>query len=136
MVYWIIKILWGISTSICIGLWAILLEGQRVPTFPGCLRRGKRQRALTFSGLQFTSSLGKALTLLTKHGLDTEKRKEFPVEAAMESLLSTAPLMVAAAPDMDLMSCVNYFLDRCTDDNGELAERFAQMPVGRLNPKP
>merc|ERR1719362_2092787 len=30
------------------------------------------------------------------------------------------------------MSCVNYFLDRCVGDNGEIAKRFAQMPVGRL----
>ena len=50
----------------------------------------------------------------------------------MESLLSTSPLMVAAAPDMDLMSCVEYFLDRCVGDDGEIAKRFAQMPVGQL----
>ena len=50
----------------------------------------------------------------------------------MESLLSTSPLMVAAAPDMDLMSCVDYFLDCCVDDNGQIAKRFAQLPVGRL----
>ena len=47
----------------------------------------------------------------------------------MESLLSTSPLMVAAARDMDLMSCVDYFLDRCVGDNGEIAKRFAHMPV-------
>ena len=50
----------------------------------------------------------------------------------MESLLSTSPLMVAAAPDMDLMSCVDYFLDRCVDDEGKIAKRFAEMPVGNL----
>ena len=109
---------------------ACLLEGKPVPTFPGCLCRRQRQRAL--SGLQFTSTLGKALSLLTKHGLDTKRQKEFPVEVAMESLLSTSPLMVAAAPDMDLMSCVEYFLDRCVGDNGEIAKRFEQMPVGKI----
>ena len=50
----------------------------------------------------------------------------------MESLLSTSPLMVAAAPDMDLLSCIDYFLDRCTVDEGKIAKRFAQMPVGNL----
>ena len=50
----------------------------------------------------------------------------------MESLLSTSPLMVAAAPDMDLMSCVEYFLDRCVDDEGKVAPKFAEMPVGNL----
>ena len=50
----------------------------------------------------------------------------------MESLLSTSPLMVAAAPDMDLMSCVEYFLEHCVGDDGEIAKRFAQMPVGQL----
>ena len=50
----------------------------------------------------------------------------------MESLLSTSPLMVAAAPDMDLMSCVDYFLDRCVGENGEIAKSFAQMSVRTL----
>ena len=50
----------------------------------------------------------------------------------MESLLSTSPLMVAAAPDMDLLSCVDYFLDHCVDDEGQIAKRFAEIPVGRL----
>merc|ERR1711939_980121 len=67
-----------------------------------------------------------------KHGLDTERRKEFPVEVAMESLLSTSPLMVAAARDMDLMSCVEHFLDHCVDDAGQIAPKFAEMPVGNL----
>ena len=50
----------------------------------------------------------------------------------MESLLSTSTLMVAAAPDMDLLSCVGYFLDRCVNDEGQIAKRFVEMPVGRL----
>merc|ERR1719201_25721 len=141
MVYWILRIQLGISTSVCIELYACILEGKRVPTFPGCLcRRGPQSQSLTpkvfslrpLSGLQFNSTLGKALALLTKHGLDTERRKEFPVEVAMESLLSTSPLMVAAAPDMDLMSCVEYFLEHCVLDGEEIAKKFAQLPVGRL----
>merc|ERR1711939_910370 len=67
-----------------------------------------------------------------KHGLDTERRKEFPVEVAMESLLSTSPLMVAAARDMDLMACIDYLVKRCVDDEGQLANGFVEMPVGRL----
>ena len=50
----------------------------------------------------------------------------------MESLLSTSPLEVAAAPDMDLMSCVDYFLDHCVDDEGKMAKSFAEMPVETL----
>ena len=50
----------------------------------------------------------------------------------MESLLSTSPLMVAAAPDMHLMSCVEYLLEHCTGDGEEIAKKFAQLPVGRL----
>ena len=50
----------------------------------------------------------------------------------MESLLSTSPLMVAAAPDMDLMSCVEHFLEHCADDAGQMASKFAEMPVGNL----
>ena len=95
-------------------LTASLLEGKPIPTFPGCLCRREYRRKL--SGLQFTSTLGKALSLLTKHGLEIKRQKEFPVEVAMESLLSTSPLMVAAAPDMDLMSCIEHFLEHCTDD--------------------
>merc|ERR1719182_1057998 len=102
---------------------ACILEGRRVPTFPGCLCRSElrslspRGSPRKLTGLQFTSAFGEALSLLTKHGLDTERRKEFPVEVAMESLLSTSPLMVAAAPDMDLMSCVEYFLEHCVGDD-------------------
>ena len=134
-VFWILEYQLGFFLSGVAGeLFACLLEGKPVPTFPVCLCRRKkgavpRISRLILSGLQFGSSLGKALELLTKHGLDTERRKEFPVEAAMESLLSTSPLMVAAAPDMDLMSCVDYFLDRCVGDDGEIAKRFAHMPV-------
>ena len=108
-------------------LFACFLEGKPVPTFPACLcRRGQQP------GLQFTAALGNALALLKKYGLDNQHQEDFPVEAAMESLLSTSPLMVAAAPDMDLMSCVDYFVDRCTDDEGKLAKRFLEMPIGRL----
>merc|ERR1719201_1559804 len=141
MVYWILRIQLGISTSVCIELYACILEGKRVPTFPGCLcRRGPQSQSLTpkvfslrkLTGLQFTSTFGKALALLTKHGLDTERRKEFPVEVAMESLLSTSPLMVAAAPDMDLMSCIEHFLEHCVDDKGGAAPKFARMSVSNL----
>ena len=68
---------------------ACLFEAKRVPTFPTCLcRHRERSESLItgLSGLQFTSTLGKALELLTKHGLDTERRKEFPMEVAMESM--------------------------------------------------
>ena len=50
----------------------------------------------------------------------------------MESLLSTSPLMVAAAPDMDLMSCVEHFLGHCVDGEGKLAPEFARRRVGSL----
>ena len=50
----------------------------------------------------------------------------------MESLLSTSPLMVAAAPDMDLMSCIEHFLEHCVDDEGKIAPKFAHAPVGNL----
>ena len=50
----------------------------------------------------------------------------------MESLLSTSPLMVASTPDMDLMGCIEYLVARCTDDQGEIAERYLEMPIGRL----
>ena len=127
------------SSGLGCELSACVLEGKRVPTFPGCLCRPQYQSlspkspiVRQLSGLQFTSTLGKALALLTKHGLETKRRKEFPVEVAMESLLSTSPLMVAAAPDMDLMSCVEHFLEHCVDDEGQVAPKFAKMPVGNL----
>ena len=115
-------------------LLACFFEGKRVPTFPICLCRLEKQSKVLprLSGLQLTPALGKALALLTKHGLDTERRKEFPVEVAMESLLSTSPLMVAAAPDMDLMSCIEHFLEHCVDDEGGVAPKFAHLPVGNL----
>ena len=50
----------------------------------------------------------------------------------MESLLSKSPLMVAAAPDMDLMSCVEHFLEHCVDDEGKVAPKFAEMSVGSM----
>ena len=94
MARWIIEWQFGLFVGgVCMGLWACLIEGKPVPTFPGCLcRRGPQCQSLTpegpkakvdavreLSGLQFTSTLGKALALLTKHGLDTKRRKEFPV---------------------------------------------------------
>ena len=50
----------------------------------------------------------------------------------MESLLSTSPLMVAAAPDMDVMSCVEHFLDHCADGEGQMSPKFARMRAGSL----
>ena len=50
----------------------------------------------------------------------------------MEALSSTSPLMIAAARDMDLLACIDYFLDRCVNDEGQIAKRFVEMPVGRL----
>ena len=132
MTFWIIELQLGLFIGgVCMEFWACILEGTRVPTFPVCLcRRGDRSQRLT--GLQLTPALGQALSLLRKHGLDTQRRKEFPVEAAMESLLSTSPLMVAAAPDMDLMGCIDYFLEHCVDGEGKIAEKFAEMSVGNL----
>ena len=149
-ILWILKYQLGFIIGGVNGeMWACVLEGKPVPTFPGCLcRRGPQstrgsltpqspkgslktpKRQLT--GLRFSTTLGKALALLTKHGLDTERRKEFPVEVAMESLMSTSPLMVKAAPDMDLMSCVDYFLDRCVDGHRSLSHN----PTPNPNPKP
>ena len=136
-VLWILEFQLGFFISGVNGeLFACLLEGNPVPTFPGCLCRRQSQdspkpKASRLSGLQFTSTLGKALALLTKHGLETKRRKEFPVEVALESLLSTSPLMVATAPDMDVTGCVEHFLQHCAD-KGEIAEKFAKMPVGGL----
>ena len=138
MVYWILEsqvefFVHGVAME----LWACLLEGRRVPTFPVCLCR-RRQQSQNFArhrsdlGLLFPSALGTALAPLVKHGLEIKRQKEFPVEVAMESLLSTSPLMVAAAPDMDLMSCIEHFLEHCVDDEGQVAPKFAKMPVGNL----
>lgn len=134
--FWILKQQWfafGVGvTSIC---FTCLIEGKGVPTFPMCLcRRQKKEFNISkqLSGLGFSSKLGEAVSLLDKHGLDHKRRKEFPVEAAMESLLSTSTLKVAAAQDMDLNHSVNYFLERCTDDQGKIASRFFDVPVGRM----
>jgi len=81
---------------------ACLLEGKRVPTFPVCWCRRKSP------GLQFTSRLGKALELLKKHGLDNKRQEDSPAEVALESLSSTSTLQVAAAPDMDLIGCIDH----------------------------
>ena len=133
-------------------LFACLCEGKRRPSFPTRLCRNtacrcrhieqsdhqtsdsfitletRQRRNDTGHGLKLTSELGKALALLQKHGLSTKKRKASTVESALESLLSTSPLMVAEAPDMmDLMSCVNYFLDRCVDGEGQIATGYARM---------
>ena len=72
------------------------------------------------TGLQFTPTLGKALQLLTKYGLDSQREKDFPVEVAVESLLSTLPLEIAATPDVDLVSCINHFLDGCATDGKQV----------------
>ena len=108
-------------------LFACLLEAKPCPTFPKCLCRQRPQ-----PGLQFTAALGNALALLKRYDLDNQRQKDLPVEAAMESLLSASPLMVAAAPGMDLMGCIDYLVERCTDDEGKMAERFVTMPVGNL----
>ena len=133
--YWIFELQFWINIGVFAALYACLLEGRRVPTFPVRLCRPHQldaKNAKRLTGLQLTSALGNAVALLTKHGLDTERRKEFPVEAAMESLLSQSMLMVSAAPDMDLMSCINYFLDRCVDDAGQIAKSFQHMSVSTL----
>ena len=140
--YWIMALMTYYWQGVSGELLACFFEGKRVPTFPMCLcRRREQSKELPrlsglqlprLSGLQFSPTLGKALALLTKHGLDTERRKEFPVEVAMESLLSTSPLMVAAAPDMDLMSCIEHFLELCVDDEGEIAPKCARMSAGSL----
>ena len=50
------------------------------------------------------------MALLIRHDLDTCRQQDSPVEVALESLLSTSTLMVSAAPDMDLVSFIDYFL--------------------------
>ena len=113
-----------VSNTLVALAFACLFEGKRVPTFPVCLcRKGKKQRPL--SGLQFTPALGNALQLLTKHGLEHKRKKDSPVEVAIESLLSTSPLEIASAPDMDLVSCIDFFLENCVADTDN-------VPVGRL----
>ena len=118
---------WFATVGMCLILLACLLEGKPIPTFPTCLCRPRRQ-----PGLQFTAALGGALAHLAKYGLETQHQKDFPAEAEMESLLSTSPLMVASTPDMDLMGCIEYLVARCTDDQGEIAKRYLEMPIGRL----
>ena len=109
--------------------YACLLEGKRVPTFWCLLRRrikvSKHVSVYASPGLQFTPTLGKALQLLTKHGLDIQRQKDFPVEVAMESLTSTSTLMVAAAPDMGLTSSIDHFLSNCTTDENH-------VPIGKM----
>ena len=114
-------------------LFACLLEGKRVPKFPCrlCLS-GRKQLSKMLTGLQLTEGFGTALRLLQKYGLDIQRREDNPVEAALESLTSTSPLMVAEAEDMDLMSCIDYLLERCVHGDGELAPRYANMSVEML----
>ena len=86
-------------------LWVCFLEGKRVPTFPLCCCRhqeSSERSPRSQAGLQMTPALGKALRLLAKHGLDEARKKDFPVNVAMESLLSSTTLEVAAAEDMGL----------------------------------
>ena len=61
-----------------------------------------------------------------------ERRANSPVEAVVRSLLSTTPLRVAAAQDMDLKNCIEYLLRSCVDGEGKLAAKFAEMSVGNL----
>ena len=129
------EILVGVSVGVWGILIACLIEGKRVPTFPCCLCRrksGPKTNRKLLSGIQLTEGFGMALKLLQKHGLDMERRESSPVEAALESLMSTSPLMVAEAEDMDLMSCIDYLLERCVDGDGQLAPRYANMQMGRL----
>ena len=110
-----------------------------------------------------TKQLGNALALLAKHGLNKAREKDFPVEVAMETLLSPTPLLVSAAVDSGLTRCerlqssrphdcsfdiafvtfpitsaltsisaIQYFEDRCVDENGKIASRFVDMPIGRM----
>ena len=126
--YWIQESFVGVFLGISYAFLVCMLEGKPVPTFPMFLcRRGQQSPALHFTG-----ALGDALALLTKYGLDSQRKEEFPVEAEKESLLSTSPLMVAAAPEKDLLGSIAYLLDRCVDDKEEIAKRFLEMPVGRL----
>ena len=140
MVHWILQFQFGFFIrGFFMVFYACLLEGKRVPTFPGRLCRRQSQRlgpkgsiVPRLTGLQFTPTLGKALALLTKHGLEIKRQKEFPVEVAMESLLSTSPLMVAEAPDMDLRGCIEHFLEHCVDGEGKIAPKFSRRRVGSL----
>ena len=114
--------------------YANLLEGKRIATFPWVLCRprvctnicNKKARInLQLSGLNLNSELGKALQLIVKYGLDTERQKNNPVDFALESLLSTSTLMVGAAPDMDITKSIEYFLDHCaTTQRGESVRRI------------
>jgi len=88
------------------------------------------------SGLQFTTKLGDALALLTKHGLHHKRKKSSPVEVALESLLDQSPLRVAEAPDMNLESSVNHFLSHCASNNvpvGQVLRSGSQHVVKKLD---
>ena len=112
--------------DICFGfghvLYASLLEGKRVPTFPmkACRRRkahkykvftGGEIELMALSGLQLSGTLATALELIRKYGLDSQRQKHSPVQVAVESLLSKSTLKIAGAPDMDLESAIDYCLD-------------------------
>ena len=129
MVHWILQFQFGFFIrGFFMVFYACLLEGKRVPTFPGRLCRRRQSQSLAvprLTGLQFTHTLGKALALLAKHGLEIKRQKEFPVEIVMESLLSKSPLMVAAAPDMGLTSSIDHFLSNCASDEKD-------MPIGKM----
>ena len=96
MTYWVIEVVHALGVSgVAAELFACLLEGKAWPTFGlcGCLcgHQSHSQSAGSLSptspsrsmrplsGLHFTDAVGKAVDLLTKHGLDIEKREEFPV---------------------------------------------------------
>ena len=125
--------IWGFLIELA----ACLHEGKPVPTFPRCLcqqrkvhklhagkRPEKRNISHQLTGLHLTAALGKAMALLCKHDLDDKRREDSPVEVAVESMLDTSPLQVAGARDMDLMSCINHFLDHCC------ATEKGSVPVG------
>jgi len=120
---WVWKQLGDILFGVGHILYASLLEGKRVPTFPmkACRRQYKvlpgkkrnsiRVRLKRLSGLQISGTLAKALELIRKYGLESERQVQSPVKVAIESLLSNSTLEVAASPEMDLTSSIDYFLN-------------------------
>ena len=119
-IYWILNSMYYVVNAFMLFCVACVFEGKPIPTFPMVLCRRKLfKRIVTklgsrqLSGLRLDSKLGKALDLLKKYDLDTKKRRDFPVEVELESLLSTSTLMIAAATDMDLASSIEYFLSHC-----------------------
>ena len=128
--YWVKALFVYILGGLSFTLYACFLEGKRVPNFPVCLcRRTREAQSRQSTGLQFTSTLGKALKQLKKYDLDKQRQKDFPVEAAAECLLSTSTLMVADAPDMDLASSIDYFLDHSSAEEGVSIANMLRSPT-------